>query len=845
MRRAAPRALRRLSRLLAPLILIAPVVPPLPRAALAKSASTQASRSVEIVLPLRDGPFLVGEIRSRSSADGNLQVESEPLIQILRSILRPDSLTGLQQATSGKPFVSVAALNEGPVKIVYDPIANELHLDVAPSAREPQSVSIVGNPDDARPHTLAEPSVFSAFANVRSNIDYIGQEPDGGDTGPQLPAGTLDGAIRVGGPVLEGESTFNGGDWYRRGTRAVFDLPEDVLRLRAGDLFFDRTGFQNSEDIAGVSVSRIYNELAPGRNVRPTGRRTLRIERPSDVEIFVNDRPMRRLRLQPGTYDIRDFTFFSGDNNIQIIVEDDTGRREIIDYSLFFSRELLEPGLDEFAIYAGIEAPPNENEPDYRPNKPLASGFYRRGLSENLTAGINLQGDTHACLMGISGLLATPFGTFNADVAGSQRDGNGLGLALAFQWELLNFTFGPPGQNSLRTSLESRTANFGTISSDELSDVSNPFIVDLGLSSSRELGPRTSATFSTRYAVARDDRGDSYGADMTLSQQLGLDWLFNATVGYNRTGDGSSASRDDSILGNGISAFLSVSYAIEPRSRARATYDTRNNRTNLTYARYGGESNNSYSLDAQLERTDDDTSLSGNATYYGNRGEIGLTHTAGITKLDGDTLANRASVRPAFSLAYAGGQAAMGRPILNSFALVGTTANLDDRTVVVGPRKGDEEGRSGWLMPATIWDLSPYSPRRLTYDVDRLPVGYDLGAGAFDLNPPYKSGYALTVGSDYNVTVIGTVLDPEGEAIALTVGEAKQIENGERSVSVFTNRRGRFVAQGIGPGRWRIRMDTSPPLDFELNIPENAVGLFRAGDLRPIAGESPFPGGPR
>lgn len=819
---------------MASLLLALPLLTPLPRSGVAKPASGQSGRAVEIVLPLRDGPFLLTEVRVRSNGGTDeMQVEAERLLQALRSMLKPDVLAAIERVIAGRTFIPLDALNGTGVTLSFDPIASELRFAADPDARAPRRISAIGSPDGVQNRDFAQPAPVSAFANLRSNLDYISQAPADQQTGLIAPAGTLDGAMRLFGPVVEGESSFNGADWYRRGTRAVVDLPEEVIRLRAGDLFLDRTGFQNAEDMAGISIARLYSELAPGRNVRPTGRRSLRIERPSDVEILVNNRPMRRLRLQPGTYDIQDFTFFSGNNTVQIVVEDDTGRRDVIDYSLFFSRDLLEPGLDEFALFAGIEAPLNDNEPDYRRNKPIASGFYRRGLSETLTAGMNAQSDRSTRMLGLSGLWATPVGSFDADLAGSERDGDGLGVALALQWELLDFDLGPPGQNSLRVAVESRSGNFAAISSDEAGAVANPFIVDTTLSYSRELGPSTSGSVSTRYALARGDSGDSYGADLTLSQQFGSEWVLSATLGYNHSGN--SVSSDSSFLGNGVSAFVSVSYAIDLRSRARATYDTRDNRTSLSYSRYGGQSNNSYSVDAQLERTNEDASLNGNVTYYGNRGEIGLAHVANATNLDGNTMENRTSLRPALSLAYAGGRVAMGRPILNSFALVGTAANLDGRTVTVGASRQEEDARSDWLMPATVWDLSPYSPRRLNFDVDQLPVGYDLGAGAFELNPPYKSGYDLTVGSTYNITVVGTLLDARGEAVALSVGEADEVGGtGKHTVSVFTNRSGRFVAQGVGPGRWRLRLDTTPPLEFEMVIPADSVGLFRAGELRPV-----------
>lgn len=833
-RRAPPGAV---SHLLLPLLMALPMLCALPQVSPAKSPAGSASRQIEIVLPLRDGPFLLAELRTQSTTSGEMQVEGARLVESLRPMLKPKTMKAVESAVAGQPFVPVGELADSGVAIRYDGVANELRLEVDPGQRSPRPISVIGTPDEIASRSFVEPSPLSAFANLRSNVDYVSQAPDGQDTGIIAPSGTLDGAVRLFGPVIEGESNFNGADWVRRGTRAVYDLPEAVLRLQAGDLFLERTGFQSAEDAAGLSVSRLYNQLAPGRNVRPTGRRSLKIDRPSDVSIFVNGRPMRRLRLQPGTYDVQDFTFFSGDNAVQIIVEDDTGRREVIDYSLFFSRDLLDPGLGEFVLFGGIEAPASNNEPDYRPSKPVMSSFYRRGLTETFTAGINAQADSDTRMAGLSGLLATPLGSFAGDLAGSKRSGDGFGAALALQWELLNFELGPPGQNSLRTTLEARSNTFATINADDSSETNNPFIVDTAVSYSRELGPSTSGTISTRYAFARNNASDSYGADLTLSQQFGNDWLLGLTVGYNR--NDSARSTDSGVFGSGVNAFLSLSFAIDVRSQARATYDTRDSRSALTYSRYGGQRNDSYSIDAQLERTNEDASLSGNATYYGNRGEIGLAHTANVTNLSGDTLENRTSLRPSFSLAYAGGQLAIGRPILNSFALVGDAANLDGRTVSLGPSSDEEEARSDWLMPAMVWDLSPYSPRRLTFDVADLPVGYDLGAGAFDLNPPYKAGYDLTVGSLYNVTAVGTLFDANGEALALSVGEAAETPSaGKRTVSVFTNRSGRFVAQGVAPGHWRLRMDATPPLEFELLIPDDTVGLFRTGDLRPIAGDN-------
>jgi outer membrane usher protein len=131
--------------------------------------------------------------------------------------------------------------------------------------------------------------------------------------------------------------------------------------------------------------------------------------------------------------------------------------------------------------------------------------------------------------------------------------------------------------------------------------------------------------------------------------------------------------------------------------------------------------------------------------------------------------------------------------------------------------------------------MSAYAPSRVAYDVNNLPVGYDLGAGAFDLYPAYKSGYKLTVGSDYTVTAFGTLVDEKGEPVALLTGTAMQEGgDGAHKITVFTNRGGRFGAQGLRPGRWLLDMATDPATRYLLDVPKDAVGLVKLETLRPM-----------
>lgn len=117
-------------------------------------------------------------------------------------------------------------------------------------------------------------------------------------------------------------------------------------------------------------------------------------------------------------------------------------------------------------------------------------------------------------------------------------------------------------------------------------------------------------------------------------------------------------------------------------------------------------------------------------------------------------------------------------------------------------------------------------------EVAELPVGYDLGAGRFGLRPSLASGYALQVGSAASVSVLGTLLDPAGAPVALMGGQAIDLDDPQAPpVTVLSNSVGRFAAQPLRPGRYRIRMFTTPPLVAEISVGEDAIGLLDVGTL--------------
>jgi outer membrane usher protein len=296
---------------------------------------------------------------------------------------------------------------------------------------------------------------------------------------------------------------------------------------------------------------------------------------------------------------------------------------------------------------------------------------------------------------------------------------------------------------------------------------------------------------------------------------------------------------------NGFQALVHLAWSPDAHTRAMASYDTRSQTGDVSGSRSSetqGIGAWTASADATMQANNQDA-VNGSASYVANRADISVSHSAGLAGIGYDNVSNvtsteeRTSVSVASSLVYADGAWGVGRPVTNGFALVTPHKSLEGSPVVVGSADSPT-ATSDMFGPAVVPSLSPYRPARVTYDAPGAPTGYDLGSAAYDINAPYKAGYTLQAGSAYTVTAMGTLQDAAGEPIPLLAGTAREANNANgRKVELFTNRAGRFGAQGLAPGRWVIEMPTEPePARYFIDIPEGVKGLHNTGVLKPAAG---------
>lgn len=775
-------------------------------------------RTLRFVVPITDNGAYLGEIDLAVDPEDRLAIKADRLLQLLKPVLQPEVHLRLETKVSDSGEITEAALAAEGIGVSYDHENLALAITVPVEIRQTSSLSLRGT-SGVLEETLA-PSRFSAFMNLRSAVDFIEHGPQKGFEEPVV---LLDGAVRALGIVGESEGylSFRAQDPLLRRTasRLVYDDRKRLVRFAAGDVPIVGSAFQSMPSAAGFTASRFYHVLEPWREFRSTGSQRFTITAPSMVETLVNGRLVERRRYQPGNYALSDFPLAEGANDIKLLIEDPTGRKKIIDFNFYSNRALLSPGATEFFVFAGVYSSPGRAGIHYSRDM-LSSGFIRRGISQSLSAGLNFQADERTQQVGGEMVLGTALGLLGFDLAVSHRKSAGNGLALATTFEKI---LGASGEvsHALRAFAEFRSRHFslpGSIAESEASAVRATFGYAVSLGIDRFV------RVDGQYARNRLEKKDRYSLRLSGGLPLAPGWAMLAEAEWERS---QQSRRPVFHLGikRRIGARTSALLEANSNGGARASYQTS-----------GGSGIGAWSASGDVNRNADSTTFNGTGTLLTNRLELGLSQLATYSGRTRQVEEVRTSLRAGTSIGLADGVVAIGRPIQESFLIAGPHRTLKGKAVQLDPQGTSSSAKSGRLGPALEGNLSAYSPRLVVYQVPDAPPGYDLGAGNVQLVPPYKAGYRLEVGSDYNLMVLGRLLDRDGEPISLLAGKAIDLGAPRRpAVTMFTSRNGRFGVQGLRPGRWRFEMPTGASTTiFEVVISDDPSGTVRLGDLHPL-----------
>lgn len=855
----------------------------LPETVYAKPVSTRLNptgRAITMSVPLKDDSANLGEIVIRIEADDSVLVPKAALVDKMTPLLTQADLERLHSLPESNGQLSLAELAQAGFNMRFDP--GQLVLQFLPQVDQRATGTIdLGRRRGPLVSPNAEtPALFSAYLNIIAGTEYNWgtSEPLGGFGDARSSASLdLEGVVRFYNIVIENEMTFDGNvdstdcavssictaqqssGLKRRGTRAVYDVPDWMMRLQGGDAEVLGTSFQSTPDLLGIGIEKSPRKLRPGENTRPTGKSSFRIERPADVQVVVNGAVVQRLRLRPGNYDLSDLPLGTGANEIQLVITDDTGETRSLAFTTFFDSNLLAQGYSEWAVMGGFPSYFDDNNRAYYYDQQFGTGFFRYGLTNEMTGEAHVQADAQVRMGGLSLAMVTPLGFLGVQGAVSQSL-SGVGYAANLNYDLVNFG-GLMSQmtgehESLRLGAEYRSPEFRT-PGDFLPVVTtgnlypqNNYWLRLSGSYSTPLWNEVSATLGARYQLAStlDEAlhspytllGDRYGADVTLSSPL-TDWASGSlTLSYSN--ESYTIQNTNEPSGSDVRVMARLFVRPDENTRITANGDSLNKDAYVSAYRSFGEGLGRWdtTVDVQQNGIGNTTNVSGSATYYGNRGEVRVGHNAGFEEVgwvgfSPASVEQRTSARVGTSIVFADGKFGVGQPVRgNGFAVIYPHDSIADKAISVGT--GDNvRAHSDWLGNAVVTDVPAYTLGSIPIDVADLPIGYSLGTGVFETNAPYRAGYALEVGSAYSVSAYGTLLGADGEPVALLTGVAYPAGKPEKQIAIFTNGAGKFGAEGLAPGAWVIEMATeNKPTRFEFEVPEGSDGLFKAGTLTAV-----------
>lgn len=831
-------------------------------------------RAITIDVPLKNDGRSLGDVVIRILPTDEVLVSRGALVDVLGTNLSDQAKDSLQKLSADDGFVRLASLSDAGFDAHFDSATQEVAVGLSVEQRPVGEIAFgQGHSASSR---IEAPARFSGYLNIIAGVDYAwdgnsggGNSDAGNDTAARF---EFESVVRTWNTVLETRAAYDGAvdvnvcpigaicvydhaaGIKRQTTRLTHDLPDLALRLGAGDLEPLGTGIQRRPELLGLSIEKSGRRLNPGKAHTSLGSGSLRIDRPSDVEVLINGASIQRMQLRPGVYNLRDLPLVTGANNVEFVITDDLGSRSTERFSTYHDQNLLAEGESEWGANGGLPSYLFDQERVYVDDVYVASGFYRYGLTTDVTVEAHAQADNNVVMAGGGVLTQSLFGVFGLQGAASTGD-FGTGYATDFNWDLINFSglLRDRGE-SFQLHAEYRSTKFHT-PGEYLSSISGiifpeyPYWLRLDASYSTQISDAMTMTLATRYQFADPDRfsysqhvieRDRYGADITLSRPLSEASSASLTLGWSNESYLQDFNADD---GSDPEFRFAVRYNLRTADGTSiySGYDSLNRQGDVSANRSSGNGVGSWdtTVHAQQDPYNDRVNADGSIGYRGNRAEVRVTHISGFTGLgygsiDPRFADQRTLLRIGSSIAFADGHVAVGAPVRSgAFAIVYPHESLGSNEIAIGP-EDFVRAKTDFLGPALVTDIPSYVPNTMPIEVADLPIGYNLGTGAFDTYAPNKAGYALQVGSGYSVSAYGTLLARTGEPVALQTGIAYPADAPDTKVAVFTNSAGRFGAEGLAPGKWIIEMEGDEgKTSFEINVPIDATGLFKAGTLSP------------
>lgn len=590
------------------------------------------------------------------------------------------------------------------------------------------------------------------------------------------------------------------GSIIRGMTNLTLDNRQSLIRWIAGDSVASSGGsLGGGAVIGGLSVSREFS-LDPYFFRYPSFGLSGALQTPSTVDIYVNGLLVRREKLVPGLFELRNLPVPSGSSTSRIVIRDAFGREQEINSPFYFTPRVLAPGLHEYSYNLGFR---RENIAlaswDYGPLVFL--GRHRVGIRDWLTAGLQLEATSGLVSGGPAISARLPFGEMEFSAAGSSEQGqNGGGVSLLYTYLGLPVSFGA----SVRL-LSPSYANLSLKATDGRPKLAADAFVGF------QVGPRTSVGLRYSYAGYRDK-----GPESRLS-------IVSTTRLTDRLNLYLTGRRSLQVDGNVNEFLVGLNYYFGNQISG-----------SLSHNKSGAEATNSVDLQKSLpvgsgfgfrfraEHAEKEDRVNGVLQYQGPYGRYEVDH-------------QHVDRREVTTLNVAGGLVAIGgtvypsRPIQDSFAVIRVPGVAGVRGYASNQELGETNSRGDLIVP----NLLSYYGNFLRIADEDIPLNHSIETTEKTVAPPFRGGAVVTFPVRRFQGVTGSiVVEISGEAKAPAYGRLI-VTVGEKKSESPIGKLGEFYFENLPVGRHPAVVEyKATTCQFTLEVPASDAPVLKLGTLR-------------
>ncbi|WP_273430036.1 hypothetical protein [Chitinibacter tainanensis] len=558
--------------------------------------------------------------------------------------------------------------------------------------------------------------------------------------------------------------------WRRLNTTLDYDQPELMLRATLGDLSPRQAALGFNQTMAGIGISRVFS-MQPDFESAPSFNSQAAITQPSTAEVYLNGQKIKTVNLQPGMYQFGDLQYFSGLQNVDIVIKDQYGGVQNIAIPYYFDDSLLKAGLSEFNYNLGL-ARQNGSFDHY---EGLAyAAFHRFGLSDWLTVGAQASGNPDDRSYGVFGNVKLgQYGVLGLVASWAEHDTQQNGHAQKFQYRYSN------GDFSLYANGQRQSAGYWRTHS--------------------ELTPLTPADWSVNVGASWGNQRLGH-INLEYGRQSSDDPLQNLhryTLGYSispwrNVSVSSQIRKVDHQLGSDWSGYLNLSWYFGSGHNLYSGAQYQNE-----HMRYASTLNKSapsgegwgYSLSAQQQDNGTDYLgwLESNLRY--GQASFNVMHTAGAQGSNTNWRAN-------WQGAIASGQGRWGatRYIHDSFAWVDT--GLPNIGVTHNSSAMGNTDADGYLL---LPDIASFNYQQIGLNQNDIPIEYSVNYLQYEILSGNRDGRAVMFRLQKLNAVSGQLLDELGEPLRNVVLSSQV--NG-KTVTISTSLDGCFYTEELTPGEY-------------------------------------------